>query len=89
MRALIRNPMVLTLAVTVIGWVWVAAGERALTYAQLSQFKQQIDLLQDREESTAQGLARIQIAMIELQTDVKWIRAELEHKRARWERINP
>lgn len=85
MKALLRYPWVLTLVVTLFGWVWVAAAERAVTQSQLSNFKQQIDLLQDKEQTTADRLVQIQSAVIEVQTDVKWIRSELEHLRDRRE----
>ena len=85
MKALLRYPWVLTLVVTLLGWVWVAAAERAVTQSQLGSFKQQIDLLQDKEQTTADRLVQIQSAVIEVQTDVKWIRSELEHLRDRRE----
>ena len=85
MKALLRYPWVLTLVVTLFGWVWVAAAERAVTQSQLGSFKQQIDLLQDKEQTTADRLVQIQSAVIEVQTDVKWIRSELEHLRDRRE----
>ena len=89
MRTFARYPWVLTLAVTVLGWVWVAAGERAVTGAQLTHFKRQIDLLQDREQTAADRLAEIQAAVVQVQTDVKWIRGELVHLRAKYERAEP
>ena len=89
MRACLRYPWLLTLAITVFGWVWVVAGERAVTRAQLGHFRQQISLLQDRERTTADRLTDIRAAVIQVHTDVKWIRQELVHLRNKRERTEP
>lgn len=86
MKTFRRYPWLLTLAVTLLGWVWVAAGERAVTQSQLSHFKRQIGVLEDRGQTTAERLAEIQAAVVQVRTDVSWIRSELTHLRTKWER---
>ena len=89
MKAILRYPWLLTLIVTALGWVWVAAAERAVTQSQLCEFERRIDLLQDSDKTVADRLGRIESTVIEVRTDVRWIRGELNHLRTKRERAEP
>lgn len=89
MNGLHHYRWVLPLLVTVLGWLWVAAGERAVTQAQLSDVRRQIESLQSRDQASAGQLAAIRAAISEVQTDLRWIRAELAHLRRQREMEQP
>jgi len=89
MSSILRHPWTLTLAATIFGWIWVMAGERAMTQAQLGEFEREIGLLQDSNQTTADRLMTIQTTVTQTQTDVKWIRRELTHLRQQQETTRP
>ncbi len=70
----------ITLALTLLGWVWVAAGERTQFRQQLAELDRRVTLLQNHQDTTANKLARIENALVQVQTDVRWIRQSLDQR---------
>jgi hypothetical protein len=67
----------ISLALTVLGWVWVFAGERSSARDKLSDLDQRILAIQARHDLVAQRLADVQTSVVQIRTDVEWIRHEL------------
>ena len=86
---ILKQPWILVLAVTVLGWVWTLAGERAVFETQLEQLQHQIETLHRQKEVTGSQLTNIHGLLKQVQTDVKWIHEELSLLRHNVENPRP
>ncbi|MCC6580071.1 MAG: hypothetical protein IT440_06480 [Phycisphaeraceae bacterium] len=67
----------ITLSITVLGWVWVAASDRSVALERIRELEIKLQSTQHRGDQTAGALAEYQITLAQIRTDVGWIRQEL------------
>ena len=70
----------ITLCITVLGWVWVLAGDRSLTTEKLSVLEHRVSQHDQKRQTNEQRIAEIHSSMIKIRTDVQWIRDQLRRQ---------
>jgi len=73
-----RHPWLATAGITIGGWIWVLAGERAIAQARLAELRADVAAIEAGNAKRDERSAAIQLLLAELRADVRWIRQELD-----------
>ncbi|MBL4700319.1 hypothetical protein JYU15_01430 [bacterium AH-315-I18] len=81
MKILNQYPWLLSAILTLTGWVWVMAGERAVTQQKLDNLDTRIMTVQQRNQMLSDKLVAIHNSVTQVKTDVRWLRESWANKR--------
>ena len=65
------------LILTLLGWVWVAAGDRSVALERIRDLDMRLGATQKRHEDLGVTLGAMQTDLAQIRTDIGWIRQEL------------
>lgn len=81
MKTLNQYAWVFSVSITLIGWVWVMAGERAVTQQKLDDLDSRLNSVQQRNQLLDDKLIAIHNSLTQVKTDVRWLRESWAGKR--------
>lgn len=81
MKTINQYAWLFSIAITLIGWVWVMAGERAVTQQKLDDMDARLSAVQQRNQMLDDKLIAIHNSLIQVKTDVRWLRESWAKKR--------
>lgn len=71
----------ISLCITLLGWVWVMAGERAVTQLKLDELDTRLTRTQKQNQMLNDKLMQIHNSLIQVKTDVRWLRQSWANNR--------
>ncbi len=81
MKTLNQYAWLFSVCITALGWVWVMAGERAVTQQKLDDMDNRLTAVQQRNQMLDEKLIVIHNSLIQVKTDVRWLRETWADKR--------
>jgi hypothetical protein len=81
MKTLNQYAWLFSVCITALGWVWVMAGERAVTQQKLDDLDARLLAVQQRNQLLDDKLIAIHNSLIQVKTDVRWLRESVTEKR--------
>ncbi|MFG0247643.1 MAG: hypothetical protein ACF8OB_02060 [Phycisphaeraceae bacterium JB051] len=81
MKTLNQYAWLFSVCITALGWVWVMAGERAVTLQKLDDMDNRLSAVQQRNQLLDEKLIVIHNSLIQVKTDVRWLRETWADKR--------
>lgn len=82
MKTLNQYAWLFSVCITLLGWVWVMAGERAVTQQKLDDLDNRLTSVQQRNQLLDDKLIDIHNSLVQVKTDVRWLRESWAQKRA-------
>ncbi len=67
---------IVSILITILGWVWVMAAERAVTGEKLDELDGRVSSLTQRNETLLDRMTEMNASLIAVRTDVRWLRQE-------------
>ena len=81
MKTLNQYAWLFSVCITLLGWVWVMAGERDVTQQKLDDLDSRLTTVQQRNQLLDDKLIAIHNSLVQVKTDVRWLRESWADKR--------